>query len=365
MLPIQTPDNLFKDGVPGGDLGTPVTSAWLNAVQAELNALPTVLGVPLSNANNNLMQAIGLLTEQPLAVLPLPTIATSDNRITVNAATVAGQGGTVSIPAGIGVALAQEVAAGVSGRQRSWQTAAWTSPNLAINSTYFLRAQVVGGVFTPYIQAGADYDLVPGSLRGTQNGANGGGFVSTPLDICLAKIKTGAAGTLPTIQRVINGRLSWTVTLNGSGTAYLPFDPLAKNARMTLSIIATHATLASGINFPAATWGGGAYAYLSPISTAVATADLWNAPGGPTISSANEVGECTLTSLSAGFDHGTGRSMWQCFQAEHLYGRANATGDELLLSMSVKNLAQADYDSSFAMSFVNCVNAQVSWELMR
>lgn len=58
MLPIQTLDNLFKDGVPGGDLGTPVTSAWLNGVQAEINALAVALGLPLTTNNNDLMRAI-------------------------------------------------------------------------------------------------------------------------------------------------------------------------------------------------------------------------------------------------------------------------------------------------------------------
>lgn len=57
MLPIQTPDNLFKDGIPGGDLGTPVTAAWLNAVQTEILNVQQAAGLVPSNANNQLLRA--------------------------------------------------------------------------------------------------------------------------------------------------------------------------------------------------------------------------------------------------------------------------------------------------------------------
>ncbi|MEW6309947.1 MAG: phage tail protein [Pseudomonadota bacterium] len=140
----------------------------------------------------------------PLPALPYPTVATSNNRIAVTVAVVAGQGGTVSVPAGVLVSLGQEVIAGQTGRMRSFTTQAWTSANLAINSTYFLRAQVQNGALTFYVQQGGDADVIPGSLKGTPNGANGGGFDSTRIDMLVAKVVTGAAGSTPTLTALAN-----------------------------------------------------------------------------------------------------------------------------------------------------------------
>lgn len=64
MLPIQSPDNLFHDGVPGGELGTVLGSAWLNGVQAEVFAVLAAAGMVPAAANNQLLAAIqgGALT---------------------------------------------------------------------------------------------------------------------------------------------------------------------------------------------------------------------------------------------------------------------------------------------------------------
>ncbi len=86
------------------------------------------------------------------------------------------------------------------------------------SASYFLRAQVIGGALTFYMQRGSLYDLSPESLKGTVNGASGGGFASTPLDMCLAWVMTGAPGSLPTIRTIYNrAQLTWTQTVNGTG----------------------------------------------------------------------------------------------------------------------------------------------------
>lgn len=156
----------------------------------------------------------------PFASLPFPTIATATNRFTLTAAAVAGQGGTVSVPAGVFVALCEAVTAN-TGRKRSFQTAAWTSGNLAINSTYFLRAQVVNGALTFYTQKGTDTDATPASFIGTIDGAAGGGFDSTCIDMLAAKVVTGAAGTTPTVTALANAEYLY-----------------ARSAEMTVSAVA-------------------------------------------------------------------------------------------------------------------------------
>ncbi|WP_197053901.1 hypothetical protein [Chitinibacter sp. ZOR0017] len=61
MLPIQTPDNLFHAGTPGGELGTIVTDTWLNSVQGELLAVFAAAGIAPAAANNQLLAAIQAL----------------------------------------------------------------------------------------------------------------------------------------------------------------------------------------------------------------------------------------------------------------------------------------------------------------
>lgn len=261
MQPIGTPDGLFHDGNPAtGDLGTIVSALWLNAlqgatrsVQSELLSVLTAAGIAIDPAKSNqvldsikkiawgttqarpttlagygITDAIpssdkgaaggvatldqnGFVSESqlaigalPLAALPFPTIDTADNRIGVTSAAVAGVGGTVSVPAGVMIGLAKEVTAGKTGRQGAYTTAAWTSANLDINSTYYLRAQVVNGVLTFYVQKGTDADTIPASQKGTVNGANGGGFDSTVIDMLVAKVVTGAAGTVPALTTLAN-----------------------------------------------------------------------------------------------------------------------------------------------------------------
>lgn len=140
----------------------------------------------------------------PISSLPFPTIDTASNVIPATGATLGGTGGTVSVPAGYMFSIGKEVQAGKTGRLVSATTVAWSSPNLDLNSTYYLRAQFANGALAFYVQKGTDADAIPASWKGTANAANGGGFDSTPLDMLIAKVVTAAAGSLPTVTVLAN-----------------------------------------------------------------------------------------------------------------------------------------------------------------
>lgn len=151
------------------------------------------------------------LIEIPYTSLPYPTIDTSDNKIGATGSSVLGYGGTVTVPAGRFLSLAKTGTHG--GNLRSFTTLEWTSANLDINSTYYLRCQVDGDDLVWYVQKGTDADTIPVSLLGTPNGSSGGGFDSTIADILAAKVVTGSAGSVPTVTNLANAnRLTSTVT---------------------------------------------------------------------------------------------------------------------------------------------------------
>ena len=156
----------------------------------------------------------GLNGKLLLSTLSYPTIANATNSLTVTPAIVAGQGGNVSIAAGTLIELGRTIDSNY-GVMRQAVTAAFTSPTLAVSSTYYLRAQFIGDVFTVYVQKGTDSDATPSGLVGTVNGSSGGGFDSTRLDILLAKVVTGTAGTTPTVTALKNKKVLWA---NGSKT---------------------------------------------------------------------------------------------------------------------------------------------------
>lgn len=202
------------NGDPGAP--TPATVAgefWFYQQQAEMTALLTAAGITPSTGDlTQVLQAIQFFAPiLPFAALQYPTIDTSDNRLNVTSAS-ASAGGTVSIPADVEAALGEEVTAGKTGRMRRMTTAAWTSADLDASSTYFLRAQISGGVWTPYVQKGTDADSVPAGLKGTPGGGSGGGFDSTVLDILLAKVVTGTAGSTPTVTKLANAAVLRTVS---------------------------------------------------------------------------------------------------------------------------------------------------------
>lgn len=140
---------------------------------------------------------------QMITALPYPTIGSSDLCLTVTPAIVGGTGGTVSIGAGTSFTLGEGLTASL-GQLRTFTTPAWTSANLAANTTYYLRAQVIAGVLTFYVQGGTDSDVIPGNFVGTPNAGSGGGFDSTQLDMLIAKVVTGANGTAPTVTKLAN-----------------------------------------------------------------------------------------------------------------------------------------------------------------
>ena len=363
-----------------GTPGSLIPAAWGNGVTQEIvNVIKAGELSPDETQNDQLLQAIQLVAAKgwnqdlalPLDALPLPTIATADARLPLTPAAVSTSGGRLSIPAGVCISIVQEVLSGRLGRSRTFVTEAWSSEELLPGSSYFLRAQVVGSVLTFYMQRGSLYDGVPESLKGIPNGASGGGFQSTPLDMCLAWVVTGASGSSPTIRTIYNrARLTWTQTVNGTGVVYLPLDPHARSARLVAGNPTPHASALSSLVFAQAGWLGGNYSYLSPASTAiVSNAVGWSNPASPSMCvlfSTNLVNDVTVSTVTASFDHSQLRSLWQCFQAEHTLGATNADSDELLLSMGIKgHQALTDYSVGIAVNFTNAVNVHLSWELIR
>jgi len=160
--------------------------------------------VELTNRTKWLYDRIASLTEQPLAALPYPTIATTTNKLTVTR-TTGTAGGRVSIGAGNRLTVAEVVVSAKTGRLRTFTTSAYTSSDLLVSSTYYLRAQVdSGGALAIYVQRGTDSDPIPASFIGTPDAASGGGFDSTKVDMLIAKVVTGVAGSLPTVTALAN-----------------------------------------------------------------------------------------------------------------------------------------------------------------
>ncbi|MBV4505022.1 tail fiber protein [Pseudomonas sp. BW13M1] len=141
----------------------------------------------------------------PLPALDYPTVGTTDGRLAVTSAAVAGNGGTVSIPAGIAIALAEADELVELGRLRTMKTFAWTSVPLVVNATLYLRAKIKDRSLYFYVAPGSDTDVVPVSLR-SDSGQIASGFDSTVIDVLLAKIVTGAAGSVPNVLPLANRR---------------------------------------------------------------------------------------------------------------------------------------------------------------
>ncbi len=139
----------------------------------------------------------------PFAGVPYPTVATADSRLSITSAALAGSGGTISVPAGVRIALGEELETGLTARLRTMTTGAWTSAPLAVNSTYYLRANVQGGALVIYVGTGTDTDSIPANQR-TAAGSTACGYDSTVIDVLLAKVVTGAAGTAPAITALAN-----------------------------------------------------------------------------------------------------------------------------------------------------------------
>lgn len=359
-----------------GTPGSLIPADWGNGVTQEiLNVINAGGLTPDEKKYDQLLQAIQSVSAKgwnldsalPIGSLPTATVATVDGRLPITPAAFATSGGRLSILPGVLISLGQEVLAGQLGRARSFMTQAWSSGDLLPNSSYFLRAQVVAGVLTFYVQRGTIYDATPEGLKGTVNGAAGGGFQSTPLDLCLAWVATAGPGSVPIVRAIYNlGRLSWTQTVNGNGVVYLPLDPHARAARLVVGNPMPHPTGITSVTFATPGWLGGNYCFLNPTVGTSSNWDGWGVPGeAARIFSSNVVSDTTVSTLTASFEHSQLRSLWQTYQAEHTWGAGTAASDELLLSMGLKNIVPSDYANGIAINFAAAVNVNFSWELIR
>lgn len=92
----------------------------------------------------------------------------------------------------------------------------------------------------------------------------------------------------------------------------------------------------------------------------------WVAGAAVLITSNNVVGDMVVSTCTGMFEHSAGKSMWHVLQLEHQIGDATgANGDEHLMGEGTKNLLPADYDNGLAISYSNCVNALLTWEVVR
>lgn len=194
--------------------GSAVPAAALEHPMREIVDAIEHFGLVASSEDlTQLRQAIVAAASQPLAALPYPEADTVDGRLVVTPAT-ASAGGTVSIGAGTVLALSEVTGIGI-GRARRMTTAPWTSADLLANSTYYLRAQISGSGLLVYTARGSDSDAIPASQVGTPNAASGGGFESTAVDMLLARVVTGNAGTAPTVTALANrSRLGATAAVS-------------------------------------------------------------------------------------------------------------------------------------------------------
>ena len=249
-------------GTPGSlipaDWGNGVTEEIVNVIKAgDLTPDETKFDQLLQAIQNVSAKGWNLDSALPIGSLPPATVATADGRLPVTPSALATMGGKVSVPAGVLISIGQEVVAGQLGRTRTFTTQAW-STDLLPSTWYFLRAHVVAGVLKFYAQRGSLYDVAPASLKGTPDAPAGGGFQSTPLDMCVAWIITSAPGSMPSVFPIHNrSRLTWTQTVNGTGIIYLPLDPHARSARLIVGNPTPSPTEITGVAFCAGGVGGG------------------------------------------------------------------------------------------------------------
>jgi len=158
------------------------------------------------------------LIAAPYATLDYPTVCTADNRAGVTGAAAAA-GGIVSLPAGVTIVLGEDLGDGL-GRMRAFSPAAWQSTDLDADSTYYLRGQVAAdGTLLVYTAKGTDSDAIPDGLKGTVDATESGGFDSTVLDVLLAKVVTGAAGSAPAITLLANAAVL-SASISRTSTVY-------------------------------------------------------------------------------------------------------------------------------------------------
>lgn len=259
------------DGNPStGTAATVPGARWFYELQQELGELLADAGItPATATLTQVRDAIRSLGGAlPHAALQFPTIATANNVLTVTPSAVGGLGGRVSLAGGDLVSLAEDLGSGL-GRMRTWTVPAYVSPDLAVSSTYYLRATISAGALGFYVQKGTDSDAIPASLVGTPGAASGGGFDSTVLDILVAKIVTTLSGFTPTVTALANAAtltrrqdtaLIVAATLANGASASTATVPLVINwARLPLVSVSMKGTAVTGGSFAgAADWAEGA-----------------------------------------------------------------------------------------------------------
>jgi hypothetical protein len=214
----------FTNGNPA--TGVPATVVDADVLNDALDNLLKVLEVgnvsPVKGRREDLYDAITALSgTRVLSALDFPTVSTADQKVGVTGISEAGTGGKAVVPAGVYVTVAEEIVVGATGRTRTVLMPAWTSASLLASSTYYVRAYLIGGVLTPYVQRGADTDAIPAGLKGTPGAASGGGFDSTVFDVLCAKVTTGANGSVPTVLNLRNARVLFAQFTYTAGASYV------------------------------------------------------------------------------------------------------------------------------------------------
>ena len=199
------------------------------------------------------------LADVPVGALPWPEIYSADARAAISVAGSAGNGGSITVTGGELVTLGEDTGGGMGSLRRVALPAA-NFAGLVANSVYFVRLRLNAGAPVVYIQRGADTDVEPVGLVGAPNAATGGGFSTTRIDVLLARVMTGAAGSAPVITRLASravlkavfspttGNIGWsmgwasgadTVTLDAGGYVVGNFQCALNWSRPPDKIIAT------------------------------------------------------------------------------------------------------------------------------
>ena len=307
--------------------------------------------------------------ETVISSMPNPAVEAAYGQMAVTPNAVGGSGGNVSIAAGIYFNLGKEVITATTAIPTIAVTTAFTSVNLTASTSYFLRAQYISGVLTFYTQQGLLTDAIPASKKGTPNAVTGGGFQSTPIDICIAQIITGVNGTVPAVRKIVNSANTiFTNILNGSGTLLLPIDPFSRSIILNVGIPTPHPTLISNFQHNSAGWTGYAAANNLVTSGTLTNplANQWGTTTAPSITSAGIAGDITIVNVTGSFDHALANSFWLHEQREHTVGdNTQANGDEFSRFMATKTMQAADYTNGMSFAYTNCLNVVTTWSLQR
>lgn len=287
----------------------------------------------------------------PLDSLPKAAILTEDGRLRLTSvehdpsSKRERQGGKVLVPAGVKIFLGKETSAGL-GCMRVLTTSEWLSPALPIGEECYLRAYVQEEVLNFYMQIGQLNDPIPQARKGHPSAKAGGGFPSTSIDICIARLQTDLHG-LPLIQHVINkSSLVWSHVLNGSGVVYLPVDPHMRYAKINVSNPSSH---------------------LEKAATLVHGSDGWMSAdvnyGASDIAKKIIDHKNTIYTSTAYFDHQSCSSLW--WESKLVLPRSREMGAQSLASITYKALREEDYKNGLAIHYANCLNVPLSWEIKR